>query len=494
MISGPSNPRIISSTVSLGTFSVISMVLGLAGTVILTRQFSAAEFGVFTLILVLVSFLSQMSVFGLDLSVSKFIASTQDEPSKERYLSTAAIVRIGIVLLASLLAWLGIPLLQIIFGESLLPGFIIFVLPLFALESLRGLLKSTLQGCLLFSRIGIADLIFSLINFALLVVIVYLINGDITYLIGARIFSSFLACVYSFIAIPIKKRIFFDFTTFNELIKFGLPLQLNGILNFIYSRIDTIVIAAFLGPAEIALYEVARKIPDYLRNLFEPFVSVYYPFFGKRYALEGQQQASRLLNDAIRFVAFSTIFGAVIAVSFGHDIIRLLFSEKYMASAPIFAILMINQSIVLSGNLLGYSLVAVGDSDKPVIINTFNAIVSWLGSVLLVPAYALFGAAVANALGTLVAFPLNRHFLRRRIKLMDILYLKPFILFFFWSVLVFLINPQLLLVKFAFLVVFLLASVFLSIIKKDDIVILLEGSGASAWLPLKKLVIWVSKS
>jgi O-antigen/teichoic acid export membrane protein len=494
MASDLPNPRIVSSTMSLGAFGVLSMVLGLGGTVIMAHHYSAEEFGVFTLILVLVSFLGQMSVLGLDLSVSKFIAGAKDESNKERFLSTAVIVRMGMVLLLSLLAWYGIPLLRMLFGTSLMPGFVVFVLPLFAMESLRGLLKSILQGCLLFSRIGIADSIASLINFGLLVVLVYVLNGDITWLIVARFFSSFLACVFAFTAIPIKKRISFDVTSFKELMKFGLPLQLNGILNFIYSRIDTIMIAALLGPAEIALYEVARKIPDYLRNLYEPFISVYYPVFGKRYVLKGQQQASRLLNDALRFVAFVTIVGAVIAVLFGQEIMRLLFSEKYSAGGLIFAILMINQSIVLINNLMGYSLVAVGDSDKPVIINTFNTIASWLGCVLLVPLYALSGAAVANTIGTLVAFPLNRHFLRKRIELKDLPYLKPLFLFFLWSVLVLIIKPELLLVKLAFLAAFLLASVFLSIITKDDVALLLEGSGASLWLPLKKLAMWVSKS
>jgi O-antigen/teichoic acid export membrane protein len=434
-----------------------------------------------------------MSVLGLDLSVSKFIAGAKDESSKERYLSTAVIVQMAMVLLLGLSAWYGIPLLRMLFGASLLPSFIVFVLPLFAMETLRGLLRSVLQGCLLFSRIGIADSIVSLSNFGLLVVLVYVLNGDITWLIVARFFSSLLSCAFAFAAIPIKKRISFDVTLFKELIKFGLPLHINSILNFIYSRIDTIVIAALLGPAEIAIYEVARKIPDYLRNLYSPFISVYYPVFGKRYALQERQRASSLLNGSLRFVAFITILGAVIAVLFGPEIIRMLFSEKYSAAGPILAILMVNQSIVLSSNLMGYSLVAVGDSDKPMIINTFNTIVSWLGCILLVPMYALTGAAIGNTIGTVVAFPLNRHFLRKRIELKDLPFLKPLILFLVLCMLVFIVKPELLLVKVAFLAAFLLASVFLSVITKDVVALLLEGLGTSPWLPFKKLAFWVSK-
>jgi O-antigen/teichoic acid export membrane protein len=254
------------------------------------------------------------------------------------------------------------------------------------------------------------------------------------------------------------------------------------------------MIAALLGPAEIGLYEVARKIPDYLRNIYDPFVSVYYPVFGKKYALSDKQQASKLLNDALRFVAFATIFGAVIAVLFGKEVMQFLFSDKYSAGGLIFAILMINQSIVLIGNIMGYSLVAVGDSGKPAIVNTFNTVASWLGCIILVPLYALTGAAVANTIGTLVALPLNRHFLRKKIELKDLSFLKPLILFFVWCLLVFIIKPESLLMKFAFLASFLLASAFLSILTKNDLALLLEGSGADKWFPFKKLAMWVSKS
>ena len=103
------------------------------------------------------------------------------------------------------------------------------------------------------------------------------------------------------------------------------------------------------------------------------------------------------------------------------------------------------------------------------------------------------GAAVANTVGTLVAYPLNRFFLRRRIDLKDAPYLKPFILFTAWGVLVYIINPGSFLMKVALLIVFLAASAILSIITKQDIQLLFESSGLESRFPFKNLVLWVSK-
>jgi O-antigen/teichoic acid export membrane protein len=492
MMSDPPKPRAVTSILSLSVFNIFSMVLGLAGTVIITRHYSAEEFGVYTLVLVIASFLNQISTFGLELSVSKFIAGAKDELNSERFFSTAVIIRIISILLTGLLAWYGRPLLNILFSQSLAPGFIIYVPLLFAVESFRALLRAILQGKFLFLKMGIADSIASSV-YLIFVVLVYVINGDITLLILARAFSSFLACVYAFVSVPIRKRIVFHVDAFKELMGFGYPLQINNIMTFIYSRIDTIAVAMFLGPAEIATYEVARKIPDYLRVFYEPFRSVYYPLVSKRYALDDSQQASAFVNDSIRFVAFVTLLGAAIATLFGREILQFIFTSKYSSSAPVFVILMINLSFGLIGNVMGTTLVAVGDTKKPAFINFFNTIASWLGSILLIPPFALIGASVANTAGTVIALPINRYFLRKRIEFNDLAYLKPLILFFVWGMLVIFIKPELLILKAAFLIAFVLACFFLSIITKKDFSLVIESSGIASWPLFYKLGLWFSK-
>ena len=490
--SGASDQHIVSSTLSLGAVGVLTMVLGLAGTIIITRHFSIQDFGVFTLFLVLTSFLNQASTFDLELSVPKFMAGAKDEISREHFFGTAIVIRIGLIVLTSLLAWFGSPLVKTLFGQSLLPGFLLYVPLFYTVESFRTLLRAVLQGNLLFSKMAITDSIQSSINF-ILVILVSRLNGNITLLILARVLSSSLACIFALVFIPIRKRISFQIDVFKDLIKFGYPLQINDILGFIYNRIDTVAVAVFLGPVDIATYEVARKIPDYLRNLYDPFKSVYYPIISKHYSLDEKQQAVEFMNDSIRFVAFVTLLGVAITTLFGKEILQLLFTQKYSASAPVFVILMFNLSISLIQNVMGTTLVAMGDTQKPPVINFFNAITSWLGSILLTPVFALIGASIGNTIGTAVAGPLNRYFLRKRIDLKDAPYLKPLILYFVWSGLVFMIKPELLLMKIAFLVAFIAACAFLSIITLKDIAFLVEDSGITSWPPFHKLGLWFSK-
>jgi O-antigen/teichoic acid export membrane protein len=485
--------RLIPSTISLGIASILSLVLGLASTMIITRHFSREVFGLYTLSLVIVYFLSQISNFGLDLSISRFIAGARDEASKEHFVNTAVIMRVSTIFLTVLLAWFGKPLIMMLFGNSLLPSILIYVPLLYAVDSFQNLLKSILQGCFLFPRIGISDLITSSMNFLLLLVLVYLIRGNIILLMLIRAFSSFLACVFAFFSIPIRKRLSFQIEAFKKLIKFGYPFQIKDIFGFISSRIDTLVVAALLGPVDIAVYEVARRIPDSLVRLYEPFRSVYYPFLTKRYVVEDQRRASKLLNDSTRFIAFLTLFGTAIAFIFGKEIIRLLFSEKYLPSAPVFMILMINLSLALIANLMGYTLVAVGEPNKTMIINIFNAVASTLGTILFIPLYGVSGASAGNLAGTALACLPTIYFLRKKIDLKNMAYLRPVILFCVWSFLVQVINPSSLLLKAGFLIVYVLASFFLSIVTRADIMILLEGTGITTFGPLRKFLSGIPK-
>jgi len=472
------NPRFISSTISLSAFSVFNAVLGLAGIVVLTRQYSQTFFGAYTFVLVVTSFLVQISTFGLELGISRFIAGSKNEPEKERYLNTAVFIRLGAIIFAGLLAWIGKTYLVEFFGGSLLPDVFLYIPLLFVLESFRALFRSVLQGCLRFTRIGITDVITSSSNFLMIMIYVFVIKGDqINMVILIRALATLLGCGYAYLSIPLRKGIAFHLDVFKELLKFGFPLQINDFLQFISTRIDTIVIAALLGPANIALYEVARKIPDNLRVLYEPFRSVYYPFLVKKYKLEDRTQASKLLMDAVRFVAFIMILGTAITVLFSREIIVLLFSDKYSASAPVFVILMINLSLALISNVMGTSIVAVGDTKKPMIINTFNAVISLIGSVLFIPGFRIIGAALANTFGTAFAYPLNLFFLRRKIELSTWINLKLFTLFGVWSLLVIFVKPESILVKLLFLLIFLAASYVLSIFTREDINIMLKGSG-----------------
>jgi O-antigen/teichoic acid export membrane protein len=304
---------------------------------------------------------------------------------------------------------------------------------------------------------GVTDFIAGLCNFLLVLVFVQLSDRGAIGLIYARVISLSLSCAYAYFATPVKKRLEFHPQALKEMLVFGFPLQINDILGFAFQRIDTLILGVLLGPAEVAYYEIARRIPDSLARLYEAFRSVYYAFLSRLFGLQQQDKAAQLLNNSTRLVSFASILGALLALLFGRDIIILLFSEYYLASVPAFVLLMIALGISLVGNILGTSLVAVGESGKPAII----------------PVLGTAGAALATLCGTCATNPLNVMFLRRRkVDVRVRAYLKPIVILGAFGLLVLVVKPTGLLQKGSVIVLFISACMFLSVVTREDLVAL----------------------
>lgn len=461
--------RFIGGTISIGLGNLSTMVLGLLGTMVAARHLPAEAFGAFVLLQVVASFLTQVSGFGLNESVTKFVTNTEGKRHRRQLINTALCFRLFTILIVSLVTWIAGPALSTVFGSSLVPNLAILVPLLFVLESSSGLLKSVLQGFLLFRRIGITGFIASLSNFLLIVAFVLFLDRGVIGLIYARVISLSLSCAFAYFSTPINKKLEFHLDIMKELLAFGFPLQINDILHFIFSRIDTLIIGALLGPVDIAYYEIARKIPDSLRNLYEAFRSVYFPFMSKLHALGEQKKVTRLLNNSTRFVSFAGIFATLMVLLWGNDIIGSLFSEKYLPSVPAFVVLMITLSVSFVSNIIGTSLVAVGDTDKPAIINTAHSTVSLVSNLIFIPRFGIIGAALASLAGNCVSNPLNVLFLRRRVKVQVRDYLKPILVLGVCLILVLLLKPTTFVQKASIIALFVLTCAFLSAITVEDL-------------------------
>lgn len=469
--SGSLLARFVRGTLSTGLGSLSTMVLGLLATMVAARRLAPEAFGGFVLLQVVAVFLTRVSSFGLDLSVARSVASTDDGERKRQLINTAVYFRLSTVFVVSLVALIARPALYAAFGSSLMPNLLLFLPILFLLESSTGLLKSALQGLFLFKRMGMTDFIAGLFNFLLVLVFVQFFDRGAMGLIQARVISLSLSCAYAYLATPVKKRLEFHPQALKEMLVFGFPLQINDILGFAFQRIDTLIIGVLLGPADVAYYEIARRIPDSLARLYEAFRSVYYAFLSRLFGLGQQNKAAQLLNNSTRLVSFASILGALLALLFGRDIIILLFSEYYLASVPAFVLLMAALGISLVGNILGTSLVAVGDSDKPAIINVVHTAVSSLANLVLIPVLGIAGAALATLSGTCATNPLNVMFLRRRkVDVTVRAYLKPIVILGAFGILVLVVKPTGLLQKGSVIALFILACVFLSVVTSEDLV------------------------
>jgi O-antigen/teichoic acid export membrane protein len=130
---------------------------------------------------------------------------------------------------------------------------------------------------------------------------------------------------------------------------------------------------------------------------------------------------------------------------------------------------MIGLMVISLDSTLGYSLVAVGDTTKPVMINAVRTIVSVSSYLLLIPRYGMVGAAIANALAIALVNPAYVYFLRKKGIDVDIFaFVKPFLIFAAFAILVVMI-PWSAMHRIGLIACYLFVNVMLGIIKKDEL-------------------------
>jgi lipopolysaccharide exporter len=463
--------------VSTGFGKVTVIILGFLGLMIATRILPPEDMGAFVLIQVISLFLMELSSLGLNMAIPKFLTQLDDKPSERRRLvNTIIYFRLFTTLIACVFAVIAAEPLSRLFNSSMRSELLMFPAVLIALESVGKLLTNLWQADFKFRLIGVVSIVSSVVNFAAIVVCVFILQQGLWGLLYAKILSRVIAFTYGLLRTRLELRLEFDWPTLRTMLIFSFPLQISYILSFIYQRIDTILIALLLGPAQAGLYEIARKIPDSLLDGYDAFFQVYFPHASKLWAENNLKGVSTMLNTSNRWMTCIIIFGTLIAFLFGNEIITTMFSDSYQASGLTFGLLMFALALIVVDSTLGFLLIVIGDSDKPPLINTLRTILGFIGYFIFLPTMGMVGAAIVSILMIALVNPLVIYFLRRRHIDVDVMaYLKPIFLLFAFLAIWQIGGLTQVWERIVLIVLFIPVGLLFSVIPSDEISFVVKG-------------------
>jgi len=470
----PTNRSIVShffsGTVFIGIARVSTIIFGLISVMIVTRYLETETYGSYVLVLTLSGFFVQFFSFGLGLVIPKYLVSADDENYKVTLQNTVFHFRLFITSIVILVFLVFRHFLESFFNTELFPDIFIALLILFFLASLSHLFESILRGLLEFKAIGIIEFVSEATELALLSILIIVYGLDFWGLLAAKFIARIVSIVLSCRVSRYKHKWQCDIPLIKGMLKFGFPLQVQYIFDFTYSKLDTVIIGSLLGARGVAFYDIARKIPDSLMQLYSVFISVYFPISASVYATEKEEKTNYILNNSIRLLSFTAVFAALLVFLFGKDILILLFSEEYLESYWVLVLLMLGMVLALVEEILGYSLIAIGQPDKPLYINIVRAVVSLAGNLIILPIVGFIGAAVVYIFGNLVALPINVFFLRRKDLNPNLAtFFKLIFIFGLLSMSFYILDPSLLLIKFIIALLFIPLSFLFSVITLRDI-------------------------
>lgn len=178
--------------------------------------------------------------------------------------------------------------------------------------------------------------------------------------------------------------------------------------------VDTLMIAAMMNPAMVALYAVAQKLTEMFEVVLRSSAAVALVNFtsGIRNATLSRLQ----VEQSVRKLTFSFLPVALLIASFPERILLLLTgSDEYAAAAPVLQIFMIYVVLLPADRFLGVLLEANGlpqlNLIKTLIILACNVLVNYLAIRWM---NSLSGVAGAGCLALLAGIITGAFFLRQR--------------------------------------------------------------------------------
>ena len=403
-----------SGTIFIGAARISTIVLGLVSVMLATRYLTTDAYGAYVLVILFSNFLAQFLNFGLGLVIPKYLASNEDENYKTTLVNTVFHFRVIVVLVVGLSLVISRPLIAGFVNSASTTDIFTATPMVFLIISFTQLFESVLRGRFKFKAIGVIEFISEVIELVLLILLVVVYRLGFWGLIIAKVASQTNWAILAYRAIHFEHKWEFNVTLLKEMLKFGFPLQMQYIFGFAFSRLDTLLVGSLLGTRGVAFYDIAKKIPDSLMQLYSVFISVYFPLSANVYATEKKEKTDYVLNNSIRLITFLAVFAALLIAFFGKNIIILLFSEEYLASYWVLVLLMIGLILEMVEGILGYSLVAIGEPDKPLYISIMRSVFSVVGNLTILPILGYIGAAIIYILGNLIALPINIFFLKRK--------------------------------------------------------------------------------
>lgn len=217
-----------------------------------------------------------------------------------------------------------------------------------------------------------------------------------TYLFGITGYLSAMA-VSPFLSLFWLMKSDFSFESihlenYREMRAYGLLASFNSLLSEALFSLDIMLLGCFSSTSEVAGYRVAILIPSNLAFLSLMFIHTDFPRIAKYY-----QEKVFLINYIKNY--YRIFIPVVFVLSFFGYILRdhiiiLFFGEKYSAVSGLFVILLIAYSFnLLTRNLFGNLLAAVGNMKSNMIISAFTLFLLMLTATVLVPKLGVCGMA-----------------------------------------------------------------------------------------------------
>ena len=176
---------------------------------------------------------------------------------------------------------------------------------------------------------------------------------------------------------------------------------LMSVLYIVNTRIDIVYLGLYqVGDASIAHYNAALKLSDLALIPFVVLYTVTAPMYAQLYANKKQQKLQSFFTKTTR-LAFFVVSIILFLLMFGGEYFLMLFGENFKAGYTVLIIMCLAKLIHVFFGPVNYLLMMIDFEKEAAIALCFSVLITFLGHTILIPTFAIEGAAIASLIGLL---------------------------------------------------------------------------------------------
>lgn len=375
---------------------LIAKVCGFAGSLLIIRLLPENEFGILSIVLSVLAIFLPFTGFGSGQSLMRFGSISSDETQKLKISSYFFFKGIFFEILL-IIAFLSVSLFYFDIYEEILNVFI------FCAVRLGGYyFVSHIQA---FYRITGENQTFARINNVINI-------GGLLLVFVLTYFFKFYGYLMAIAITPylslfwLRKDIYslkkFVPPNHKEMWRYGIFTAVTSLISEALFSLDILMVGFLMNENAVANYRVAILIPSNITFLAISFLQTDFPILSKNY-----RNKAFLTSYVKNFhKIFLPICGGIFIFFFLFDsyILQLFFGSAYIANSSLLMILLIGFNLgMLTRNLYGNLLPAVGKIEVNTWISLFSLILLPVIAYLLIPVYGVIGMGVAMSSTLLIS-------------------------------------------------------------------------------------------
>ncbi|OGM33240.1 hypothetical protein A2803_00110 [Candidatus Woesebacteria bacterium RIFCSPHIGHO2_01_FULL_44_21] len=392
----------------VGAFRALTRFIAFVRTIVLARILSPAQFGIFGIASLTITFLEILMETGIN------VVLVQKKKGINEYLNTAWVVSILRGCLISLILVVLAPFASSFFNSPESRN-LVYLISLVSL--IRGFINPAIVRFQKELRFG-TEFWFRFVVFAVdsgVAVLVSLVTQSSVGIVWGLIAGALLELVMSFVFVSPRPSLEFNSVKLREILSKGKWVTGAGFFQFLFRQGDDGVVGRFLGETSLGIYQVAYKICSMpISEVTDVFGRVMFPTYVKL-SIDSHRLRQVFIKITVVIVSVATLLGLTLFV-FGEDLIKIFLGEQWLPAVPLVRVLSVFGVIQAVTNSMNSLLLAL-EKQKYI---TFVTLVSILGlGVTIVPLtlnYGLTGTVWAPLIGAIVGLPLEIWFVTRALK------------------------------------------------------------------------------